>query len=151
MTDEAQTHVFEARPRKSRIVACIIAAVVLVAHVVVALLLRVGGNTGVYFRWEDQAALAGIGVVLAGLVLLFTRPRLRIAPEGVTVRNVAGDRFFPWDVVRGFSFPPGASFAHLELPDYEYAAVMAIQANDGERAVEAIDRARELTAEYKGY
>ncbi len=150
MTDEAQAYTFEVRPRKSRIVACVLAALVLLAHVVVGLLLRVGGNTGVYFRWEDQAALMGIGAVLACGVLLFTRPRLRIGPEGVTVRNVAGDNRFSWDVVLGFTFPPGAPWAHLELPDYEYVSVMAIQGNDGELAIDAIDRARELTAYYKG-
>ncbi|GAA4405719.1 PH domain-containing protein [Tsukamurella soli] len=148
MTDQDQAQTFEVRPRRSRIVACVVAALVLVAHVVVGLLLRMGGNTGVYFRWEDQAALMCIGVVLAGGVLMFTRPRLRIGPDGVAVRNAGGEHVFPWDVVRGFSFPDGAPWAHLELPDYEYVSVMAIQSNDGELAVEAISRARELTAYY---
>ena len=42
------------------------------------------------------------------------------------------------------SFPDGASWARLELPDDEYLAVMAIQAVDGVRAVEAVRALRKL-------
>ena len=47
------------------------------------------------------------------------------------------------------SFPPGARWARVDLPDDEYIPVMAIQAVDKERAVEAMDKVRELRARYR--
>jgi hypothetical protein len=38
----------------------------------------------------------------------------------------------------------------VDLPDDEYVSVMAIQAVDKERAVDAMDRVRALLARYKG-
>jgi len=80
--------------------------------------------------------------------LLLARPRLRAGAQGIGVRNVLGERMFPWPLVREVSFPDGASFARVELPDDEYVTVMAIQASDGARAVEAIRALRELQRTY---
>ncbi len=44
------------------------------------------------------------------------------------------------------AFPDGASWARLDLPDDEYVSVLAIQAVDGTRAVDAITRVRALHA-----
>ena len=44
------------------------------------------------------------------------------------------------------SFPRGARWARVDLPDDEYIPVMAIQAVDKERAVDAMDRVRGLLA-----
>jgi hypothetical protein len=46
--------------------------------------------------------------------------------------------------VLSVSFPDGASWARLELPDDEYQAVMAVQAVDRGRAVEAVRALRKL-------
>lgn len=112
-----------------------------------AILLR-GDSTGVYFRLADQLAFAGIGCLLAAAVLLLTRPRLRVGPRGIAVRNVLGERIVDWDLYEGLSFPDGAAWARIELPDDEYLAVMAIQSNDREYAVDAVDRFRALASEY---
>jgi hypothetical protein len=48
--------------------------------------------------------------------------------------------------VRAVSFPDGSSWARLDLPDYEYLPVLAVQAVDGRRAVEDIRRLRALHA-----
>ena len=89
-----------------------------------------------------------LGLLLAGGALLFTRPRLRADADGVFVRNVIGTHRLPWTLVRRVSFPEGAPWARLELPDDEYLAVMAIQAADKQHAVSAIRRLRELHARY---
>jgi len=44
------------------------------------------------------------------------------------------------------AFPDGASWARLDLPDDEYLPVLAIQAVDGQRAVEGITQVRALHA-----
>ncbi|MDH6678912.1 hypothetical protein M2284_003125 [Rhodococcus sp. LBL1] len=140
---------FEVRSKKSARYAWIAAGVLVLVHVTLAILLRTSA-TGVYFRLSDQFAMAGIGVLLACGVLTLTRPRLRVGPRGVAVRNILGERFVEWDLDQGLSFPDGASWARIELPDDEYVPVMAIQANDGDHAVHAVQRFRELEAKYTG-
>lgn len=124
------------------------AAVILAAHVVVGFLLKVG-STGVFFRTYDQVAIALMGVVVAGFVCLFARPRLRVGPAGVAVRNLFGYKLFPWADVVDVSFHPGARWARLDLPDDEYVPVMAIQAVDKLRAVEAMERVRAAFERYQ--
>lgn len=136
------------RPYLTPIFAYGAAAIILAAHVVVGFLLKVG-STGVFFRTYDQVAIALVGVVIAGFVCLFARPRLRIGPTGVAVRNLFGYRLFPWSEVVDVSFHKGARWARLDLPDDEYVAVMAIQAVDKRRAVEAMDQARAAFRRYQ--
>ena len=64
------------RPHLTPYVAYAAAFVLVAAHIVIGLLLKIG-STGVIFQTSDQIAMAGLGLVLAGLVLLFARPRLR--------------------------------------------------------------------------
>ncbi|MBB2990482.1 hypothetical protein FHR72_001950 [Mycolicibacterium iranicum] len=124
------------------------AFLIVAAHVVVGALLKIG-STGVVFRTYDQVAIASVGVVIAAFVSLFARPRLRLGPEGVAVRNLFGYRLFAWQDVVDLSFHEGARWARLDLPDDEYVAVMAIQAVDKGRAVEAMDQARALLQRYR--
>jgi hypothetical protein len=138
---------FEARSRKARRVAVASAVVLVVVFTVVAVLLR-RTPTGVYFQLSDQVAMVLLGLLLAGAALLFTRPRVRAGADGVEVRNLFGSRTLPWEVVLRVSFPDGAPWARLELPDDEYIAVMAIQSVDGRHAVQAIRALRALHAEH---
>jgi Bacterial PH domain len=147
MTTPESEWTLVATPRKSRRYAIGVAIFLVVVHLTFAILLR-GDSTGVYFRLADQLAFAGIGCLLAAAVLLLTRPRLRVGPRGIAVRNVLGGRIVDWDLYEGLSFPDGAAWARIELPDDEYLAVMAIQSNDREYAVEAVDRFRALASEY---
>jgi hypothetical protein len=48
------------------------------------------------------------------------------------------------------SFPRGARWARVDLPDDEYVPVLAIQAVDKDRAVDAMDQVRGLLERYKG-
>ena len=133
------------RPRKTMIVAWVCAVVVFALFVVVAVVLRTA-DTGVFFRLADQIAMAAIGALIAGGVLLLARPRVRADAEGIEVRNVFATRRLPWSEVMRVAFPDGASWARLDLPDDEYLPVLAVQATDRERAVAGITRLRELHA-----
>ncbi|WP_343572843.1 PH domain-containing protein [Mycobacterium sp.] len=150
MTAEPSPDTWDAqlRPRLTPYVAYAAAVVLVVAHVVIGVLLK-AGSTGVIFQTSDQIAMVMLGVVLAGLVLLFARPRLRVGPAGLSVRNVLGDRLVPWDDVVGVSFPVGARWARIDLPDDEYVPLMAIQSVDKDRAVAAMDTVRSLVARYR--
>jgi hypothetical protein len=138
----------EVRPHLTPYFAYAAAAVIAAAHIAVGLLLKVK-STGVVFQTADQVAIGVLGLVIAGVVLLFARPRLRVGAAGLSVRNLLGDRLIPWSQVVGVSFPAGARWARIDLPGDEYIPVMAIQAVDKERAVAAMDTVRSLLERYQ--
>jgi Bacterial PH domain len=138
----------EVRPHLTPLFAYAAAFLIAAAHIVVGLLLKTK-SSGVIFQTADQVAIALLGLVIAGVVLLFARPRLRVGPAGLSVRNLLGDRLIPWSDTVGVSFPAGSRWARIDLPDDEYIPVMAIQAVDKDRAVEAMDAVRSLLARYR--
>lgn len=135
-----------ARPRKARVIAGIV-AVVLLAAFTVAGLLMLRTHTGAYFHLSDQLAMIGIGVFLAAGALWFARPRVRADAEGVEVRNMVSARHFRWAEIEGVSFPDGAPWARLEFENDEYVPLVAIQAIDGEHAVTAMRTLRQIRRE----
>jgi hypothetical protein len=139
----------EIRPHLTPYFAYAAAALILAAHVTVGVLLKIA-STGVIFTTADQVAIALLGVVIAGLVLMFSRPRVRVGAQGIAVRNLLTYRLIPWTDVVDVSFHRGARWARVDLPDDEYVPVLAIQAVDKERAVEAMDTVRGLLDRYKG-
>ncbi|KZS74362.1 hypothetical protein A4G29_23705 [Mycobacterium kansasii] len=136
------------RPYWTPIFACVAAFLIVAVHVAVGMLLKVG-TTGVVLRTADQVAMGALGLILAGAALLLTRPRLRVGPAGLSVRNLLGYKLLAWPDVVGVSFPGGSRWARIDLPDDEYIPVMAIQAVDKERAVAAMDTVRTLLARYR--
>jgi len=133
------------RPRRVLWAAWVGAVITVVLFTAIAVVLR-NSPTGVSFRVADQVAMIVLGLIIAAGVLLLARPRVRADAAGVEVRNVLRTRYVPWELVRRVAFPDGASWARLELPDDEYFPVLAIQAVDGQHAVDAITRVRALHA-----
>ncbi len=131
------------RPKKIRRVAWACAIGLVAVFTVVGLLL---GNTptGVIFRTSDQVAMIVLGFLLAGGVLLLTRPRVSADATGIEIRNVVTSHRFEWTDVLAISFPDGAAWARLELPEDEYISIMAVQAVDREYAVKSVRALREL-------
>lgn len=136
------------RPRVTPYVAYGAAFVVAASGIVVGFLLKIR-YTGATLQTADQVAMGVLGVILAAAILLLATPRLRIGPAGLGVRNILLERVIPWKDVVGVSFPPGARWARVDLADYEYAAVLAIQSVDGERAVRSMDTLRAQLAKYR--
>jgi hypothetical protein len=120
-----------------------VAIALVVVFAVVAVLLK-SSATGVRFDDADQFSIAALGVVLACGALVFVRPKVVADAEGIEVRNALFGQKVPWSLVRAVSFPDGAPWARLELPEDEYVPVVAIQAADRERAVAAIRELRAL-------
>ena len=136
--------VVTSRPVKTARAAIITAGVVVVVFVVVAIVMP-HANAGAHFSWKDQVSTAVIGAVLAGLILVFTRPRLRADAGGVHIRNHWGPyKTIPWDVIVGVEFPRKRRFARLVLPADETIALYAVQRADGERSVVVMRDLREL-------
>jgi Bacterial PH domain len=144
----AETWDLDIRPYRTPYFAYGAALIILLAHIMVGVLLKVG-STGVVFQTSDQVAIALLGAIIAGAVLMFARPRLRVGPSGVAVRNLVGFKVIPWSEVLGVSFPAGARWARIDLPDDEYIPVMAIQAIDKGRAVAAMDEVRDVIGRYR--
>jgi hypothetical protein len=138
----------QVRPRVTPYFAYGAAFIIATALVAVGFLLKMQ-SSGVVFQTADQVAMAGLGFVIAGCVLLFARPRLRVSAAGLSVRNFLGYRLIPWSDVVRVSFPVGARWARIDLPGDEYIPVLAIQAVDKERAVNAMEALRALTARYR--
>ncbi|EHY87041.1 PH domain-containing protein [Saccharomonospora azurea] len=144
MADEkTTTDTVVVRPRRVVWMSGALAVVLLAVFVTVAVLLR-SQDTGAIFMLSDQIAMVGVGVMMAGAAMLFATPVARADAQGVYVRNIGVSRRFTWDEVEAVSFPDGAAFARIELPDYEYYSIMAIQGVDREHAVEAVRALRRL-------
>ena len=135
------------RPRTMTLIACAVAALIAVSGVVVAVFND--RASGAILRPADQFAMAGIALILAGAVLLLTRPRYKAGPSGVAVRNLMGYRLIGWDEVLDVHFPPGKRWARVDLPYDEYFPVVAIQSIDRERAVATMDALRTLMQRYQ--
>jgi hypothetical protein len=138
----------EVRPHLTPYFAYAAAFLIAAVHIAVGFLLKVG-TSGVIFQTSDQVAIGLLGVIIGCLVLLFARPRLRVGPAGIAVRNLLAYKLIPWTDVVDVTFPLGARWARVDLPDDEYTPVMAIQAVDKDRAVAAMDRVRELVVRYR--
>ena len=137
----------EVRPVRIRWVAWVLAVFVFAFFGFGALLVFVEGS-GFNFRPADQIAMVVLGTILAGCALLFTRPRLRAGPGGVEVRATILTRRVAWSEVLGVSFPDGAQFARLDLPDDEYLTISALQAVDRGHAARGVSALRRLHAQY---
>lgn len=131
------------RPRRLMIVAGVSAVLILVLFGGVAVTLR-DVYTGVNFRFADQVAMVLLGLMFAGALVLLARSRARADERGIEVRNVLTTRYLPWASVERVSYPEGGRWARLELADDEFVSVMALQAVDGQRAVDAIEALRRL-------
>ncbi len=131
-------------PRRLTVVCRGVAALVVVVFGVLALLLPRGATDGQAFGIGDQLAFFGFGLLMATGVLLMTRFRVRADVTGIWVRNVLGERYFPWGLVVSVDLPEGASWAQLELHDDETVALLGLQSNDGDATVEGVLALRKL-------
>jgi hypothetical protein len=136
------------RPKRTPLFAYAVAAVIAIVGIVAAVPLK-QSHSGAFLRTADQFAIAGLALVLAGAVLLWTRPRLKVGPAGLVVRNVLDDRMIPWTDVVDISFPRGKRWARVNLEHDEYIPVLAIQTADRERAVDAMETVRALMERYR--
>lgn len=137
------------RPRRVRVVCWVLAPLVAIFFAVLGAVLRGPVNnapTAGVFQPGDQIAMGVLGLLAAGAILLFTRPRVVADAQTIEVRNVLGTHRLPWAVVRRIVFERGNPWVSLELEDDDLLAVMAVQAADKEHAVAAVRALRALHA-----
>lgn len=138
------------RPRRLTRVCWAVAVLVVAMFALLGRLLRGGTPGDAQFQLADQLAMTVLGVVIAAGALALTRPRVVAGSDGVRVRNVLGFTELPWGVVAAVRFDDGASWASLDLQDDDNVALLAVQANDGARAVDAVLELRRLLAASRG-
>lgn len=138
----------EVASRRMNILAIIAAVVILAVHIFLAVVVAIG-DTGTTVTLVDQWGYFLVGVLFAALAFVaLRRPRLRANEDGVQVQNFIGSRFYPWSVIYGLNFPEGAKVARLELPEFEYVPLWALQAADGVDCLRAVEAFRTLEAQY---
>lgn len=136
----------EARPIVMARIGYACAVVTLGVFVVVALLMT-RENAGAHFGVKDQIATVVVGVILGGMFLMLTRPRLHADVHGIRIRSFLGNwRTVPWDVVVRVDFPKKLRFARIVLPGEETLALYAVGRLDREQSVEVMRRLRALFA-----
>ena len=139
-----------ARPRRLIRVCWAVAVLVVLVFAGLAVALGQGPEGDAQFQLADQIAFFLLGVLVAASALLFTRSRVEGTAEGVRVRNPLGTKDVPWQVVRAVRLDEGAPWAVLELHDDETVQLLAVQAHDGDLAVDAVLGLRALLAASRG-
>jgi len=137
-----------AQPVRSALVAKVLAVLILIVFTVTAFVMR-KANAGAHLVASDQLATFIIGVVLAGVALLPTRPRLVADAAGVRCRAFLGaEKIIGWDMIVRVEFPKKLQFARLVLPGEETIALYAVQRLDYEQALRTMSALRELHSQY---
>jgi hypothetical protein len=134
------------RPRRLTRMCWAMAGLLVVVFALVGWGLRGGTPGEMQFGLLDQLAMTALGLLLAATVLVFTRARVVAGVDGVRVRNAVREVGVPWELVTEVRLDEGDSWARLELHDDDSLALLAVQANDGERAVAAVRALRDLLA-----
>ena len=139
------------RPKRIRWVAGIAAVAVVVLFTVASFGLRgsAGFENSGRFERGDQAAMIGLGVLVALGILALTRPRVSADADGIKIRNVVGGYELPWSVVRAVRFDRHSAWASLELYDDEQVSLHALQAADKEYAVDGVRALRALHSAHR--
>jgi hypothetical protein len=133
-------------PHRLRLVCAAAAAVVVGVMAVVGLLLKSTATGVVNFRTSDQIAMIALGVLLGAGILLLGRSRVDADADGIRVRNILGRHELPWSAVRAVRFDRSSAWASLLLSNDDELALLAVQAGDKMRAVDAVEGLRALLA-----
>lgn len=134
--------------KRMKLLAVLVAVITFALHTFLAVVVAIG-DTGTAVTLIDQWGYFLVGVLFAVVFFIgLSRPRVRVNADGVDVRNYVGSRFYPWAVIYDLNFPEGAKMARLELPEFEYVPLWAMQSADGPRCIQAVSDFRDLEARY---
>lgn len=128
-------------------VAWVLVVLIMAVHVFMAIVVAVG-DTGVTVSAADQWGFIGIGLVFSFVALSLLRPHVKVNSEGVEVRNIVNGQFYPWEIIHGLSFPQEAKWARLELPDFEFVPMMALNIYDKQLIAQRVEDFRQLEDRY---
>ncbi|MGJ4069935.1 PH domain-containing protein [Corynebacterium macclintockiae] len=127
--------------------AWILVVLVMAVHIFMAIVVAVG-DTGVTVTSADRWGFIGIGLVFSFVALSLLRPHVKVNSQGVEVRNIVNGQFYPWEIIHGLSFPQEAKWARLELPDFEFVPMMALNIYDKQLIAQRVEDFRQLEDRY---
>ena len=127
--------------------AWILVVLVMAVHIFMAIVVAVG-DTGVTVSSADRWVFIGIGLVFSFVALSLLRPHVKVNSQGVEVRNIVNGQFYPWEIIHGLSFPQEAKWARLELPDFEFVPMMALNIYDKQLIAQRVEDFRQLEDRY---
>lgn len=130
------------RPQRTRAVLLGVGSLMLAVITTIAVLMPSGGRVG----WGpgDRALFIAGGLLVFGVLLLLSRPKVVADREGVTVVNLTVKRRLEWAELIRVNLRPGDPWAYLDLADGTTMAAMGIQPGGGK--AQAVRSARQLRA-----
>ena len=129
------------RGRRTAIVVGVAQAVVLIW--VAAAMSSTGPEAA---HWYDRAGVLLVSAAIGAMLWRFARLAALPSDDGLTVRNLSGDRFLAWAEIVSVRFGGGNPWVTLDLTDADSLAVMAIQRAEGPRAEAEARRLATLVA-----
>lgn len=119
-------------PHWARVVAVVLAAMVVAATVTLFIVVR--PNAATTLRVDDYLIVIIFAAALLGI--LWRQGTVRAVPdtEGLVVRNLLSTTRVEWAQIVSVRFSSDRAWAQLDLSDGDNLAVMAIQSADGQRA-----------------
>lgn len=115
------------RPRGPRIVAYGVAVIMVGLTVVISVALP----DTVYFSFSEKATIGALLLFVVGGMHGVGRSFVRVARDGIVVRNAYRTHRFEWAEVAGVLYPNGAPWPTLVTRDDERVMLFAIQRSDG--------------------
>lgn len=126
------------RPGGTRVVAYVVAVLMLVLTAVIAFALP----DEIYFTTAETVTLWIMILVVLALLHGVGRSLVRATDEGVEVVNGYRRRVVPWDQIEGFAMNTGAPWPTLVTKNDDRVNLFAIQGSDGRYAREAVEYLR---------
>ncbi|MFJ4850272.1 MULTISPECIES: PH domain-containing protein [unclassified Streptomyces] len=117
------------RPTRTRAVLLTLGAGLLAAFVAIAVLLPSDGARP--WHTSDRAWMVLTGVLVTGVLVLLSRPKVVADRDGVTVVNLTTRRRLEWAQVIRVNLRPGDPWVYLDLADGTSLAAMGIQPGIG--------------------
>lgn len=130
------------RPNLGRKIPLAMAAVVAILTVIAAIT-EPGGSS---FAYVWRVSLPVISLIVIAVLLLVSRPKLVIRPQGLQVVNILHAREVIWSEVVAVRFARDAPWASLDLADGSKLTMMAVQNSDGIRAREMATEIADLSS-----
>ncbi|MET0928059.1 MAG: PH domain-containing protein [Aeromicrobium sp.] len=126
------------RPAGARVVAYVVAAIMLVLTAVIAFALP----DEIYFTTAETVTLWIIIVAVLALLHGIGRSFVRATDDGVEVLNGYKRHTVAWGEIKGFAMNTGAPWPTLVTDDDERVMLFGIQGSDGRYAREAVEHLR---------
>ncbi|WP_067186479.1 PH domain-containing protein [Microtetraspora niveoalba] len=126
------------RPRRARIIAYGMAAVMVVGSVVLALVLPE------QFKLPDRIGMIAFGCAVAAVLHLLGRLRVEADERGVTVVNALRTHRYEWAEVLDVNLVEGDPWPKLDLADGYSVGAMGIQGTEKARSRKAVSELRAL-------